>query len=266
MVKGKNELNIISKKFFYVFLVSMIINFTPESKYKQNTFTSRNATIRRADDIARLVNRQYPRISSTNIEDFKNINKHPEVFNRLANLINRVRFNMKTNMNKSEDNISKLKAFAEVVSDYKVGNCDESAKLAYIAAQANGLKDLQLAALETIAFNPVDQTVQCVKSLDHLVLRVENNKKPYIIDPWLGFADYLPKAMQRYRSEFGHHFNFSSNPKDIAVVSPKATIFGLLVNNIPQSDLQKEFPQLILPEPQKPTLVSKIKKMFKNIF
>ncbi len=243
----------------------MQINFTPNLQ-PQNTFASRNATIRRADDIARLVNRQYPRISSSNIEDFKNISKRPEAYNRLANLINRVRFNMKTNMNKSDDYISKLKAFAEEISDYKVGNCDESAKLAYIAAKANGIKDLQLAAMETIIFNPTDQTVQCVKPLDHIVLRVENGKNPYIIDPWLGFADYIPRAMERYRKEFGHHFDFSSNPEDIVLVSPKTTIFGLIVQKTSKDDLQKAFPQLILPEPQKPTLVSKIKKIVKNIF
>ena len=44
--------------------------------------------------------------------------------------------------------------------------------------------------------------------LNHVVLYVENGKKPYIIDVWLGFADYLPNAIQRYKSEFSYLFPF----------------------------------------------------------
>ena len=44
--------------------------------------------------------------------------------------------------------------------------------------------------------------------LDHVVLYVENGKKSYIIDPWLGFADYLQNAIRRYKVYFGYLFPF----------------------------------------------------------
>lgn len=31
---------------------------------------------------------------------------------------------------------------------------------------------------------------------------VQNGTKPYIIDSWLGFADYVPNTIKRFQKEF----------------------------------------------------------------
>ena len=241
----------------------MIVNFTSNLNSYQNTFTSRKKEIREADKMVLLINRAYPRISCSNIQDFSNIDKYPKVYDRAAKLITEMRCMLDAKTLFAKEPISKLKAFKDVVLKYKAGNCDESAKLAYIAAKVNGLKDIQLASIETLHDGPPGQV--WLESQDHMVLRVENGNKPYVIDPWLGFADYVPQAIQKYKNEFGYHFDFNSNPDDIVLVHSRDTNFDLLLRKVSQEDMRKTFPELIIPKPQKQGVGSKIKKLFKNL-
>lgn len=251
-----------AKNIFTGFYTDMIVNFTPNTS-QQNTFTSRDKVIRRADDIARLVNRKYTRISCSNIGDFTNIGKRPEVYNRLASYINKMRNVISMKTIKAGDGLSKIKVFTDTLSEYKVGNCDEAAKMAYIAAETNNIHGAQLATLETFIDGEPDK-VRLI-SQDHVVLRVDNGKKPYVIDPWLGFADYIPQAIQRYKNEFGYHFHFSTNPDDKVLIYPRAAQFDLMAHSVAQEDWGKTFPELILPEPQKHGFKSKVKRLCKNI-
>ena len=95
----------------------------------------------------------------------------------------------------SESFIEKIKAFLKPVKQYKIGNCGESAQLAAITAKINGIKDCHIAHL--IKSDGED--------LDHAVLFV-NDKKPYIIDSWLGIADYVPNILDRYKNEYYYDF------------------------------------------------------------
>ncbi|MBR5554646.1 hypothetical protein IKU74_01405 [bacterium] len=87
----------------------------------------------------------------------------------------------------------------------KVGNCGESADLSYLAARANGLKNSYRADLVSPAGDCYDHAVVIVD---------EKGKNPYVIDAWLGFADYLPKAIERYQKDFRQHFDFEKFKTD----------------------------------------------------
>jgi len=93
--------------------------------------------------------------------------------------------------------IKNIKNVVEPIKRFKIGNCGESADLAAIAARVNGIKNISIASIRTPTGVP----------FDHAVLLV-NDKKPYIIDGWLGFADYIPNAINRYKKEFRNHFDF----------------------------------------------------------
>ena len=167
------------------------------------SFQSRNKTIRLADDIARHVNKCYPRVSPSMVDDFVNINCFRRLKRRLMDDINdKLRSDISDAFDDGDSFIKKIKAFVKPVQKYRLGNCGESAQLAAIATKINGLKNSYIASLKT-----TDN-----RDLDHSVLYV-NDKKPYIIDAWLGFADYIPNAIQRYKNEFGRHFNIEDGDK-----------------------------------------------------
>ena len=164
------------------------------------SFQSRNKTIRFADDIARHVNNCYPRISSTKVECFDNFSKFPNLEpNLMQIIIEHIRKPKHILFNENNSFYENIKAFIAPVKKSKFGNCGESAELAAIVAKLNGIKDCHIATL-----------VKDGEEVDHSVLLV-NGKRPYIIDAWLGFADYVPNAIRRYKSEYNKMFNFKES-------------------------------------------------------
>ena len=196
-------------------------------------FQSRNKTIRFADDIARHVNKCYPRISSSLTDDFVNI----QCFRKFKKRLNRktedlLRYDISDAFDEADNFTGKILAFVKPVKKYKLGNCGEGAQLSAIVAKVNGLKDCYIASLKT----------KRGKDLDHSVLFV-NNEKPYIIDAWLGFADYVPNACARYKNEFGHHFNIHEKDK---------LVF---------QELKSDYTEVLNPNFSR-TQINKIKKIF----
>ena len=164
-------------------------------------FQSRNKTIRFADDIARRVNQCYPRISSTKVESYNNISKFPNLeFNMQYKISEKVRKLKSELFDEDYSFLENIKAFITPVKKFKTGNCGESSQLAAIIAKINGIKDCHLVQL-------INETG---KEFDHVVLYV-HDKNPYIIDSWLGFADYLPNAVQKYKNEYDYIFNIDKN-------------------------------------------------------
>lgn len=164
-------------------------------------FKSRNQTIRFADDIARHVNKCYPRISSTNVESFVNICAFRNLKKRLnADMGNKLRAEISHYYDSADNFMEKILAFIKPIKKYKLGNCGESAQLAAIVAKINGIKDCHIAQICNHE----------AKDLDHSVLFV-NDKKPYIIDCWLGFADYAPNALNKYKTLYNKIFKLKDN-------------------------------------------------------
>ena len=160
-------------------------------------FTARNKTIRFADDIARKINQVYPRISGSNVHDFKFITRNSPLLGKLSHKIYYLRENAQHSFQIMQRWEDRIKIIPNAIQKEKHGNCAESAFLAELAARANGIENCYQARCIT----PND------RRYDHVVLYVKD-KKPYIIDPWLGFADYVPKAIERYKKEFRQHFDF----------------------------------------------------------
>lgn len=59
---------------------------------KNTNFTSRNATIRRADDIARVAKNAFPMISSSKIDTFKNVSLFKSFLLKISKDLNEERF------------------------------------------------------------------------------------------------------------------------------------------------------------------------------
>lgn len=211
------------------------------------SFTARNPEIRFADDIARRINKTYPRISSTIVTDFNNLEKHPDVELRIANKIYEFREQQDKLVRKalSFNNLN-YKKISEIVTSltkkFKAGNCIESTNLSLIAAKANNLKNISAAYIKHP--NGTDY--------DHAVVLVnKDSKKPYVIDSWLGFADYVPNAIKRYQKEYSKYFDFGVMPSNAMIIEADEwqMLSYTLNHNRAQrvtKNLKKMFPELVI--------------------
>lgn len=206
------------------------------------SFTSRNKTIRLADDIARIPNRWIPRVSSSKYEGLKSSQKNEKLIFAMEADISDFRLLQKLKSIFIGNNfIKNIKNIVEPIKRFKIGNCGESADLAAIAARVNGIKNISIASIRTPTGIP----------FDHAVLLV-NDKKPYIIDGWLGFADYVPNAILRYKKEFRNHFDFEKLEKEEMFVVPykSVKIFnGFLNKEFTKkeiNEIKKLYPEIVL--------------------
>ena len=183
---------------------------------KQPTFNARNSTIRFADDIVRKVNKEYPRVSVTKLESLNNSKKFSLLLNELWEATANMRGLIRGSYTNSMTFANEIRAFLLPIKFTRLGNCKESAQLAFIAAKANGIKNCKMAYLESPDGFDYDHAVVLVKG-----------KKPYVIDAWLGFADYIPKAIERYQKEFRNCFDFDNAKTEKMLVKED---FGLLQN------------------------------------
>jgi len=104
----------------------------------------------------------------------------------------------------------------------RIANCFESAKLAEIALNANGIKNLSTVKL----VGYTDPKFRSSYGLDHTFILVngdldnKNNepwdkpkerygKNAYVVDPWLGFVDTVENAMEIYKKTWEKipHYN-----------------------------------------------------------
>lgn len=211
------------------------------TKYNSN-FQSKNRTIRRADDLARQINRAFPRQSaSLTLPHINPMELSPAPYRRLWGKIHEMRELSERRYLKGQTFISKVKALINPIKKYKVGNCGESTDLAYFAAIGNGIKNCYRAHLISPYY----------EDYDHAVLYVDD-KKPYIIDAWLGFADYVPNAIKRYQKDYRYLFCFEAmGTEKIELVSSAGTIYTDKLKKQKITDeeikiLQETFPELIL--------------------
>jgi len=205
---------------------------------QSQSFKSRNPHIRFADDIARKVNQAYPRISSTKYEGLKNSNLYASQIKKIYNEIKEMREDMYMKLlGACGDYIAKSCALTCLVKSRHLGNCHESAILAEIAAKTNGLRNCFVAQLKP-------KTDKNTDTHDHAVLYVDSAINPYIIDPWLGFADFVPRALERYQKDFAQHFDFEKFGTEemyFDMLHPKNNADADLITH-----LKSRFPELII--------------------
>ena len=191
-----------------------------------NTFTSRNATIRYADDLARRVNKKYPRLSASKMETLGFAKYYQPTIERLWDKNHEMRDIVENIINSKKPIKEKLMKILYCIQNRKVGNCGESALLTYITAKLNKIDNCKFACL--ISGNGFD--------LDHSVILVED-KKPYVIDAWLGFADYIPNAIKKYQNEYKNCFDFDFvNTNEIVIKPDKRSRYISFMQNFSDND------------------------------
>lgn len=200
-------------------------------------FSSRNEVIRFADNVARRVNKAYPRSSSTLYQSLGYSEFFVPNLKDMFTAIECMRLRVSNNIvRKSSSYLERCKALTQEISKTKMGNCHESALLSELAAKVNGISNCFVAELKS-------EVGGKVKRMDHAVLLVDSVRKPYIIDSWLGFADYIPNAMERYQKEFSSCFDDDCLNKEMFfdILHPKNRL-----NKEEQKDLRENFTELLI--------------------
>ena len=188
----------------------------------KQTFNSRNLTIRRADNIVRKVNNEFPRISTTKIESLPNTKYHISLLKKLWLKTIDMRDNTRLNfLSIDKKNLKeKFLSLINPIKELKLGNCRESAILALLGAKANGIKNCKIAFVKSPDGYDFDHAVVLVK-----------DKKPYIIDAWLGFADYIPNTIEKYRKDFRNCFDFEEAKTEKMIIEEDFGLIYYFLNN-----------------------------------
>lgn len=194
----------------------MLANTNYNNAYSPN-FGAKNASIRKADKISRLVNKEFPTISSSKLVNYKSINKTKQSKNTLeyiGDMISNLRDYYLSN-NLEETQIKLLMGLKKI----KIGNCFEKTHATNIALKMNGYKDVK-----TVSLYALNTKTGKIRDLDHIVSAInmdlpknykywdgrekiskENfikpNKKTILVDTWAGIVDNITSMQAHYKSD-----------------------------------------------------------------
>lgn len=204
-------------------------------------FTSRNAYIRRADDIVRHVRNEFPMFSPTNAWDNWRVLKPKNPICAKARKIIRRQNDLvegyRKNTHLSKDNPCFIDIF-ENVQRTKVGNCRESSTLTLGTLFANGYRAVKV--VPTIDMHVIDKNEQdvftCLKPCDHAVVMAKMNKQTKefnndsaILDTWLGKAMSYNEALKEYQSYIPEEYLFALLKTHKELIKEKGLIKGLKI-------------------------------------
>ncbi len=177
-------------------------------------FRARNPEIRKADKIMRQAMNLYPTISSTRALNYSVIKKDKNNIEKISNWALKL-FNLRASKYKLKP-IENLKQTIIDLENTKNGNCLEMAQIMQAAFLANGYKDVKIGKLKIKEqlIHPDNSKMSSIHLVDHVLLivnagknaRLNNpksfNKHAMIVDPWLGFVDYVNKGLTNYDGIF----------------------------------------------------------------
>ena len=178
------------------------------------SFQARKKEIKKADDIVRNVNLQFPALSTSYAKRYWHITNdkfktsYKQKLLGFYEKINNCR--KKIQRNEKEDKLS-IKVF-ENVKKYKIANCGEKCHLTMGALSANGYNEFTRRICIGIDWQAIDKRTgevvfSQIDDLDHTVIATSMTNKEakhdndvIIIDPWLNKAMGLSEAKPLYES------------------------------------------------------------------
>lgn len=218
----------------------------------KTNFTSKNKEIRDADKIMRNLIKHYPAVSTSKATYYDVIRyKKPMLFNKIktyGEYLVQARKQYKPYTD--ETSIDKVFYYTK---KFNVANCREYAHMALGAFAANGYKDLEIGRLhkKVNIKNNNGKEEKYLDTVDHVVLLVNGHsrdKKPFIVDPWRGFVDYLENGLTRFDGIFMKGFRRMNTENE--TIRQKFTIsevkrdFKITDNTC--RHFAKEYPELVI--------------------
>lgn len=191
----------------------MNINFNP-------SFTSRNQNIRKADDVQRRARLTFPATSPTFIDTFyKTPNSTNKIRSGEANFI-AYKYDKRVSILREQVREHSFEGYTfeerqvnapifqilRHVKALKAANCQECAAIAIAGLTANGIYDNERVNLELELkyMNKENGRIeyQAYIPIDHTAIKTRIGKDNIIVDAWMGFADSLSGAREKYKEVF----------------------------------------------------------------
>ena len=208
------------------------------------SFQARRKEIRRADDIVRNVNKNFPAFSTTYAEEFwfylKKFKKgytDKRIYNKHKEL-GEIRKNLNTK--DMEETLFKK------VKEKKVGNCGEKSYLTLGALSANGIKNFTRRYDVGIKWSATDlrtgeRVFEDIQDFDHnIVVSTMTNEKPkrnndlIVIDGWLNKAMSYSEAQAKYKAMIKEDFlSETQQTAIIKFIDASKKDYGLLGKKLP---------------------------------
>ena len=177
-------------------------------------FTSRNAYIRRADDIVRHVRNEFPMFSPSSAWDNWRVLRSDNPICKKARKMLQRQTDMLNTYRKSITSTENAPYFIDVfekVQKTKIGNCGEASTLTLGACIANGYRAVKMSP--TVEMRVFDKNSKEVfnwrRACDHGIvmakmdkLNPKSTKDVVILDTWAGKAMSYKEALKEYNDEY----------------------------------------------------------------
>lgn len=229
----------------------MLVNSVSVDKNKSvTTFQARNAEIRYADDIVRRINNQFPRISLSRVDDF--IKSRPQKVTQGQRDFLKNKSDLWRNVRNARPQYDKnpigyIKHVVASVFNLKLGSCGESGSLGKLGLAVNNIEGTRVTLK---GFNGP----KCKTDMNHCIVIVKMAKdaklhdyrtfgdKAYVVDPWMGFVDYVPNAFKRYEAAYSDDFKMG------VIDTLGVDINDFQIDNNTKELVLKNFPDLKIPD------------------
>lgn len=218
--------------------------------FNSPNFTSRNPSVRQADRICRMVNSQFPAISTSKLsKKIGNSPKYKKFYSYIFDLSHKINSKVRDKVALvKNDIIARYKKIAELVQKERLANCDEYTRLASLICSANNIKSQPLIVKylsnKNLDVKPCNHVALALIPEDELIVdeRMSNLKDVIIIDPWLGIADYAPNVALKYKNIFPEYLNLKYG--DEPLMSSAGFNYKLKEDHF--EEVRKEFPEFVI--------------------
>ena len=193
-----------------------------KNNYNQTNFYARNKEIKIADQIMRQAKNTYPAISTSKGYTYSVVKKNPKniykCYKKYWELVK---------LRKQREELAAVDKIKKILSDTQAthnGNCSEMATISQAAFITNGYKDVKLVKLKlNEEITQGNKITSESYEIDHIALIINAgekadlnnpktfNKKAIIVDPWVGFVDYIHNGLTKYDGIFMDGFRNENN-------------------------------------------------------
>lgn len=227
----------------------MLVNSFSVDKNK-TAFQSRNVEIRYADDVMRRINNQFPRISLSRVDDL--INSRPQKITQKQRDFLKEKGEFWKNVRNSRPQYDKnpigyIRHVVASVFKFKIGSCGESGSLGKLGLALNNIQGTRVTLK---GFNGPNHKTD----MNHCFVIVNLAKdaklhdyrtfgdKAYVVDPWMGFVDYVPNAFNRFKAQYSGDFKMG------IIETLGVDINDFQIDNKTKELVLKNFPNLKIPD------------------
>lgn len=230
--------------------------------YPNTNLISRTNVLKETEKVCRIINSEFPAISSTKISEFHCAENNPTFQTFANNVCRRIRELIRNPIWKGYKEGEEKDFYLNLVNgikQHKIANCADFSKLCNLICNINGIEskkaEMFLVKPDGRIGEMIDHAIHVISTSGKDIKMDKLNKlnNVVVIDPWLGFADYAPRAESRFKSDFHNFFKipdgYSIMLNPYTTKEPKITdkVTAFFRENFPQFIIDKSKPLISPP-------------------